>query len=1073
MLPGQSLTTTGAWNAAQGQGWGGRHARSSSAAAVPVAASSVASAADPPSTSLGGTAAADLPPSKRLVSSGGGGGAKQRSSGGGSKGGAINALRALLGSGVPLQPTLSQAVQAALALAEAEERERDGAGEQEQEEELPGVVSYCKMRPQARAPGEQGQLLQKEYADAQYVTRMAAAQPQQHAPGRPIAAAYYMAVDAMRAEGPLGGASYRKLDDKAQSAAGGKVAGGMGPPEEAPGVAGLPNKGIGSILSFLRERDEEQLYKQEQQQLWGQNLIHHQPPPPPFAPTGAAAAPLMPLPTAAYSRAQIVSALRNSGGGVSGGASSGGGASGSASSGGGWGGSCLGSSCPGNFRMPSDAGAAAAEQVQPARVDSMMPDQHMEQLWVAPAVATSHLSLREIRIASDQQPHDLAVCDAPELLQACDSASDLVPDLPVECNGAPMQQMAIEVRSSSMVESHSMPYELSHEVDESQISPVSLQSTPTCDAQQCAPTCDAELGGACLVGAPEAAVACAFGAPEAAVSCSSDLMMAGSASCSSVEPGMMEDESSLGEQQYEQCTEVKLQSNPEFDCGQTACQSSPVFDRADRRVSQLLPGLSSGPGQLLLDIESGVEVQGQAADEEQQVGGCDNNGMAGSAGQDIAMGLPMVPGETDCDQGAWDEEDVAAIQCNEEAQGQGDEEVQRGGCVEGCGGEEGEQGQEGEGGRGQMQMQVQGQGQVPTQGKEQVQESEQEEERALEGDVMREVGMEEEEERWEGCEGHEDDAVLCEVVVLGEPMGQVCLQQPAGSPFGAVVVDEVLEADADRRQDSHSVSGAAGHEEELPEEASRQQQRCGGVACEDVAQEEQRRKVAHWEGDEDALLCEMVILDRDKQPRHSQEWGNGLLSPAADAAGSSPIVIGAAEAAGSGASSPSSRGRQPEGLAFMRLARRGRSCSSSPTRRPEVSAMVGDAPGAGGARSGVGRSTPGVGGLIDDPQTHDVLLFAPGEALGVRESLYSKQREDQEGQLEQEQQEQRDEHVAAEGRKVDEAGEVEERGEGKGQVAGELETLLFDMQLPAQARAERLAEALRRSYGNSGDGLEG
>ncbi|KAI8474712.1 MAG: hypothetical protein J3K34DRAFT_491868 [Monoraphidium minutum] len=252
------LRMSGAWRsaAAGGAGW-----RAPGAGAPPSAGGS-------PLSSTGG----GPPPG-----AGAGPGRKAPlSSGGGGKSGAVAlALRAQLASGAPLQPTLSQAMHAALALAEAEEA--GGAGG---EEAAAALGQYMLARPGPHADAKAAAAVQ-EYA------RRAAAAQGGAAGGRPLAAAYYLATDRVQ---PAGGAAAAAL----AAAGGGKGKGGGGnysklhgrlpPGGAAPGAGGGNAADSDALLHFLQ---------------------HMAPRPPPAAPPPRASPP----PVEPYSRAQIARTL--------------------------------------------------------------------------------------------------------------------------------------------------------------------------------------------------------------------------------------------------------------------------------------------------------------------------------------------------------------------------------------------------------------------------------------------------------------------------------------------------------------------------------------------------------------------------------------------------------------------------------------------------------------------------------------------------------------------------------------------------------------------------------------------
>ena len=301
-----ALTMTSAWRTAMGNvpsAGGGLEPTPGTATSANV------SGAASPSVSLSGTypaaaAIAATSPAPR--------GSKLGSSGGGASSGAAKAaaLRTLLGSGVALQPTLSQALQAALVLAEAEEAAEIAAAQaaaaaetaaavaiQHPGQRLPqaaaGINYYALQQQQEQqlrvarqqAPHAQpgGALPKSPCQRARHAAQLAdaaiaAAVQQAH---RPVPAAYYMATDRLQA------GSYSQLQKSGGS--------------KRKTVQRTPSgREIDSVIVDFLLQQQGKAQQQPQQ--------HFEP---------AAAVPATPPPVQAYSRAQIVSALRqHSGGGA-------------------------------------------------------------------------------------------------------------------------------------------------------------------------------------------------------------------------------------------------------------------------------------------------------------------------------------------------------------------------------------------------------------------------------------------------------------------------------------------------------------------------------------------------------------------------------------------------------------------------------------------------------------------------------------------------------------------------------------------------------------------------------------
>jgi hypothetical protein len=339
------LTMSGVWRAAVGGGAsaaaaGGAGAAHRHGSFGDAGASTSSSATVSPYASMGGGAL----PTKGAAAPG----KQPLSSGGGAK--AAAALRALLECGVPLQPTLSQAVQAALALAEAEAAAQE---QQEQQHNLEqsgrpqgDVAGLCRLVPGGGAAGGVNYYALQQQMGADV-------------------AAYYMTTDRAQPAVPLQGAAGK---GKQGAAAGGGRKDGQ-------------RADASAILSFLNQQHQ-QGHEQE-----------------PRALADAATPP----PTQAFSRAQIVSALRGSHGG------------------------------DGAPIIPDAAAGAAAT----ARM-SAGPQQQQEE---------------EVRDAAAAALEGLAAGAA--ALQACDSSTDLAVEGPQVLAAA----IAAAVQKTK-VEARAMPYEL-------------------------------------------------------------------------------------------------------------------------------------------------------------------------------------------------------------------------------------------------------------------------------------------------------------------------------------------------------------------------------------------------------------------------------------------------------------------------------------------------------------------------------------------------------------------------------------------------------------------------------------
>ncbi|GBF92715.1 hypothetical protein Rsub_05084 [Raphidocelis subcapitata] len=292
-----ALTMTSAWRAAMGSvpsAGGGLEPTPGAATSADV------SAAASPSVSLGGA--------RPFAPAGGAGSPVSRasklgsSSGGGASSGAakVAALRTLLGSGVALQPTLSQALQAALVLAEAEEAQEIAAAQAAAAAETAAALQQPGQRHPQAAAGVNYYALQQ-----QQQLRVARQQPPQPHPGgalpkSPSQRARYaaqladaaIAAAVQQAQRPP--AAYFMTTERVQAGSYSQLHRKSGGGARKPVHRTASGREIDSaIVDFLL-----------QQQVKTKQQPQQQP-----APASAAAAP---PPTQAYSRAQIVSALRQS-----------------------------------------------------------------------------------------------------------------------------------------------------------------------------------------------------------------------------------------------------------------------------------------------------------------------------------------------------------------------------------------------------------------------------------------------------------------------------------------------------------------------------------------------------------------------------------------------------------------------------------------------------------------------------------------------------------------------------------------------------------------------------------------